>query len=257
MVKVLCRVAWTIPVSIIVLFGLNRFGGVDFSGRSGAFLASSTSLLPSAGVFYRLALGTGLGLTYKCLFHYLEETLQLRSLFCNSAKMDGHRPFRKYLSIVDLTRAFTGSYANKIDCKYSRCTVHCNSDSCWYWEIHLNRLRMLLAKVRSFPRFFWRKSLNSSYIIRSFIFLEQCFVSAIAGLLPCRKTRQQKRLDLGHWPRRFQNGPYIVGKNDSNLDVSSYNTSCKTKSLRVICRVQSLLGAGHVSSSWQIILRPT
>ena len=61
-------------------FGLNRLGGVDSDGRGGAFLASSTLLLPSAGVLYRLALGTGLGLGYKCFFHYLEEALQLEVL---------------------------------------------------------------------------------------------------------------------------------------------------------------------------------
>ena len=75
------------------------------------------------------------------------------SSFCSSAKMDGRRPSRKYLSIVGSAGAPTGSYANKIDCRCSRCAAHSNTDSCWCWETRLNWLRMLLAKARSSPSF--------------------------------------------------------------------------------------------------------
>ena len=53
-----------------------------------------------------------------------------RSLFCNSARIDGLRLSRKYLSIVSLTEALIRSYANKIDYKCSKCAAHSNTDSC-------------------------------------------------------------------------------------------------------------------------------
>ena len=81
--------------------------------------------------------------------------------------MEDRRPFRKYLSIVGLVGALTRSYANKIDYRCSRCAAHSSTDFCWCWETCLNRLRMLLAKPQSSSRFFWRKCLNSSYIIGS------------------------------------------------------------------------------------------
>ena len=39
--------------------------------------------------------------------------------------------------------------------------------------------------------------------------------------------------------------------------MNSYNASQKTKLLETACRIQSLLGAGHVFDLWQIILKPT
>ena len=83
------------------------------------------------------------------------------------------------------------------------------------------------------------------------------FVGAIARPSPCRETRQQKGLDLAHWPQRFRNSPYIVGRNDSNLDVSSPNTGRETKSLEAVRRIQSSLGTGRAFDLWPIILRPT
>ena len=83
------------------------------------------------------------------------------------------------------------------------------------------------------------------------------FVSAIARPLPCRETKRRKRLDLAYWPWRFQNGLYIASRNNSNLDVSSYNTSWETELLGAVCKAQSLLGAGHVLGLWQMILEPT
>ena len=93
----------------------------------------------------------------------------LWSLFCSSAKIDGRRLSWKYLSIVDLARAPTGSYANKINCRCSRCATHSSFDSCWCWETSWNWLRMLLAKAWSSPRFFKRKFVNSSYVIGSLV----------------------------------------------------------------------------------------
>ena len=89
------------------------------------------------------------------------------SLFCNSAKMDGRKPYQKYLSIVDLVGAPTRLYANKINYKCLRCAAYFNTDSCWCWETRLNWLRMLLAKVQLSPRFVWRKFLNSPYVVGS------------------------------------------------------------------------------------------
>ena len=96
------------------------------------------------------------------------------SSFCSSAKMDGRRPFRKYLSIVGLAGVPYGLYANKIDCRCLRCAAHSSTDSCWCWETRFNWLRMLLVKAQSSPRFIWRKSLNSSYVI-GFSTSERCF----------------------------------------------------------------------------------
>ena len=113
---------------------------------------------------------------------------------------------------------------------------------------------MLLAKARSFPRFIWRKSLNFSHVIESSA-SEQRFVDAITGSSPCGETRRQTGSDLVYWPR--QNGPHIVGRNDSNLDMSFLNTGRETEPLEAICGVQSFLGAGHTLDPWQMILRPT
>ena len=55
----------------------------------------------------------------------------LWSLFYSLAKMDSHRPFRKYLSIVDLAGAPIELYANKIDCSYLKYAAYSNIDSCW------------------------------------------------------------------------------------------------------------------------------
>ena len=68
----------------------------------------------------------------------------------------------------------------------------------------------------------------------------------MAGPLPCGETRQQKGLDLAHWPRRFRNGPHIAGRNNSNLGVSSHNIGWKTELLGAVHGVRSLPGAGHV-----------
>ena len=180
----------------------------------------------------------------------------LRSLFCSSAMMDGRRPSRKYLSIVGSAGAPTGLYANKIDCRCSRCAAHSNTGSCWCWEIRRNWLRMLLAKARLSPRFFRRKSLNSSHVIRSSA-SERRFVVAIAGPSARGETRRQKGLDLAYWPRRFRNGPHIAGRTDSNLDVSSFNTGRETEPLGAVRKVRSLLGAGHILGPWRMILGPT
>ena len=94
--------------------------------------------------------------------------------FCNSAKMDGRRPSQKYSSIISLIGALTRSYAIKINYKCWRCAANSNTDFCWYWKTRLNWLRMLLAKAQSFPRFIWKKSLNSPYVIES-LALEQRF----------------------------------------------------------------------------------
>ena len=40
---------------------------------------------------------------------------------------------------------------------------------------------------------------------------------------------QQNRFDLAYWPWQFQNNPYIIGKTNSNLGLSFYNTDRKTK----------------------------
>ena len=91
----------------------------------------------------------------------------LWSLFCSSAKMDGHRLSLKYLSIVGSAGAPTRLYANKIDYRCLKYAAHSSTDSCWCWETRLNWLRMLLAKARSSPRFVRRKSLNSPHVIGS------------------------------------------------------------------------------------------
>ena len=72
------------------------------------------------------------------------------------------------------------------------------------------------------------------------------FVSAIAKPLPCRETRRQKGLDLAYWPLQFRNDPYIAGRNNSNLGMSSHNIGRKTKPLGAIRGVRSLPEAGHV-----------
>ena len=113
---------------------------------------------------------------------------------------------------------------------------------------------MLLAKVRSFPRFVWRKSLNSPHVIGS-LASKRRFVGAIAEPSPCGKMRRQTGSDLAHWP--WRNGPHIVGRNNSYLGVSSPNTGRKTKLLKAVCGVRSSLRAGHTLDPWQIILRPT
>ena len=52
--------------------------------------------------------------------------------------MDNLRLFQKYLSIVSLAKAPTGSYTNKIDYRCLKCTTHSSIDSCWYWKTCLN-----------------------------------------------------------------------------------------------------------------------
>ena len=89
------------------------------------------------------------------------------SLFCNLAKINGRRPSQKYLSIVDLIGASTGLYANKINCRCSKCAVYSNTNFCWYWETRLNWLKMLLAKARLSSRFVWKKFLNFPHVIKS------------------------------------------------------------------------------------------
>ena len=89
------------------------------------------------------------------------------SLFYSLAKIDSHRLFLKYLSIVSLAGALTGLYTNKINCKYLKYATHSSTNFCWYRETRLNWLRILLAKSQSSPRIFRKKSLNSSYVIRS------------------------------------------------------------------------------------------
>ena len=79
-----------------------------------------------------------LALATTAFFTIWTKLSNLWSLFCSSAKMDGYKLFWKYLSIVGLVRAPTGSYANKIDCKCSRCAVYSNTDSWWCWETCLN-----------------------------------------------------------------------------------------------------------------------
>ena len=88
-----------------------------------------------------------------------------RSRYSSSAKTEDFRPSRKYLSIIGLVGAPTGSYSNKMDCRCSRWATQSSTDSAWYWESYLNLLQMLLAKAWLFPRFFLRKSLNSAHII--------------------------------------------------------------------------------------------
>ena len=68
---------------------------------------------------------------------------------------------------MGLAEAPTGLYTNKINYKCSSCAAHFSTDFYWCWEIYLNWLRMLLLKAQSFPKFFWKKSLNFSYVIRS------------------------------------------------------------------------------------------
>ena len=66
------------------------------------------------------------------------------------------------------------------------------------------------------------------------------FVGAIAGPSPRREIKQQKGLDLAHWPRQFRNGLHTAGKNDSSLDGSFHNTSQETEPLGATHRVRSL-----------------
>ena len=51
LVQVLCRAAQTYLVSIIVLFGLYQFGGVDSCGQGRAFITSSILLWSAAILF--------------------------------------------------------------------------------------------------------------------------------------------------------------------------------------------------------------
>lgn len=148
-------------------------------------------------VFYWLALGTGLGrssvtnwksckqyrsilklvtksykfaliLTTTIFFTIKIEFSNLRSLFYSLAKLNSFRPFRKYFNILGLAGTLIEWYYNKIDYKYSRCTTYFNINSCWYWKMCLNWLRMLLAKVLLSSRFFQKKFLNSAHVIASF-----------------------------------------------------------------------------------------
>ena len=72
-----------------------------------------------------------LALAATALFTIWKKFSNLWSLFCNSAKIDGRRLSQKYLNIVGLAGAPTGLYANKIDCRYSKCAAHSSTDSCW------------------------------------------------------------------------------------------------------------------------------
>ena len=110
--------------------------------------------------------------------------------------MDGHRLSRKYLSIVGLAGAPTELYANKIDCRCSKCATYSNTDSCWCWETRLNWLRMLLAKARLFLRFFQRKSLNFSHVI-GFSASEQCFYWCHCWTIALRRNEAAKKTQFG------------------------------------------------------------
>ena len=59
-------------------------------------------------------------------------------LFYNSVKIDSRKFSCKYLSIVNLAKAPTGLYTNKINCKCSKCTAYSSIYFYWYWEIYLN-----------------------------------------------------------------------------------------------------------------------
>ena len=72
------------------------------------------------------------------------------------------------------------------------------------------------------------------------------FVGAIAGPLPRGETGQQKGFDLAYWPRQFLNDSHIAGRNNSNLDVSSYNTNLETKLLGATHKMRNSLGAGYI-----------
>lgn len=117
------------------------------------------------GYKFALALAMTIFSTIKTKF------FNLRSSFYNSAKMDGFRRSRKYLSIVDLARTPTRLYLNKIDSRCLRWATYSNTDSYWYWEKRLNWLKMLLANAQLLPRFFQKKFWNSIYVI-SFLALQ-------------------------------------------------------------------------------------
>ena len=118
------------------------------------------------------------------------------SLFCSLVKIDRHRPFWKYLSIVTLAGALIGSYTNKIDSRCSRCAAHSNNNSCWCWETYLNWLKILLVKTQSSPRFFWRKSLNFFYII-GFSASKQYFYQCHRWNIALQRNKMRKRTWFG------------------------------------------------------------
>ena len=59
--------------------------------------------------------------------------------------------------------------------------------------------------------------------------------------------KREKRLDLIHWPQRFENNFYIIGKNNSSLDLSFYNTNWEINPLATTRKMQKLLETNHIS----------
>ena len=112
----------------------------------------SMSLVVARDRRFALALAT------TAFFTIWTKLSNLWSSFCSLAKIDGRKPSWKYLSIVGLVRAPTGLYANKINCKCSRCAAYSNIDFCWCWKTCLNWI------LKFFPHH-WILGLGATFLL--------------------------------------------------------------------------------------------
>ena len=96
--------------------------------------------------------------------------------------------------------------------------------------------KVLLEKIFEFLIYYRIFDLRVTFLLISL--LNHCFIE---------KKSSKKDLIWPIDPCNFEM-VLIIGRNNSNLDMSCYNTSREIKSLGVASRMQSLLGVDHVLS---------
>ena len=62
-------------------------------------------------------------------------------------------------------------------------------------------------------------------MLLDFWLLSNIFLDTIAEPILYEEKKRQKRFDLVYWLQWFWNSPYIMDKNNNNLDVNFYNIS--------------------------------
>ena len=119
-----------------------------------------------------------------------------RSQCSSLIRMKGRSFSQKYLSIVGSLAAPVGSYYNELYGKCLKWAAQSKMDFTLCWKSCLNLLQILSAKVRSSPRFFWKKLLNSAQVTRA-SFAERRLCWGYCWATTAYKNKAAKRTRLG------------------------------------------------------------